>query len=71
MGKIWRIHTAMSNPKYDLPDWVQNPSYRWYYPPDQDHDLPDHGGSNDSHTKFPTSQFPMKISPISSDVCRS
>jgi hypothetical protein len=67
MRTIWKIHAAMRNQEYNLPDWVSKTSYGCYYLPDQDMYLPYRdlylpyrelyllywGRLIDSHTKFP------------------
>jgi hypothetical protein len=36
MRMMWRISADMTNPGYDLPDWVGKTSYRCNYMPDRD-----------------------------------
>jgi len=52
MRTIWRIRVAMRNNEYDVPDWVENTSYRCNYTLDGDSYLPYRGWSIDSDTKF-------------------
>jgi hypothetical protein len=61
----------MTNPEYDLPEWVQKSSCRCYYPPARDSCEAYRGWYIDSHTKFSKSQFLMMIAPISSDLSLS